>query len=158
MPFAVDSLRARALLTLGVVFSFGLFVPALPGEAEGRVSIPPTHPGDVGSVGEEASVNWSPALLRSHPTWLALTQRLRHFHAMGLPQWHLSGYRGRGVKVAILDSGWRGYRQHLTAALPAKVTARSFRKDGNLESKDSQHGILCAEVVHAIAPEAELLL
>src|SRR5262249_38624940 len=34
---------------------------------------------------------------------------------------------------------------------------RSFRADGNLEAKDSQHGILCGEVVHAFAPEAELL-
>src|SRR5207237_685452 len=28
----------------------------------------------------------------------------------------------------------------------------------NLEAKNSAHGILCAEVVHALAPEAELLL
>src|SRR5262249_11917243 len=42
--------------------------------------------------------------------------------------------------------------------LPEHVTIRSFRQDGNLEAKDSQHGILCAEVVHAVAPEAELLL
>src|SRR6202008_4990249 len=41
--------------------------------------------------------------------------------------------------------------------LPEHVTARSFRADGNMEARDSQHGILCGEVVHAIAPEAELL-
>src|SRR5262249_11422307 len=29
---------------------------------------------------------------------------------------------------------------------------------GDLEGKDSQHGILCGEVIHALAPEAELLL
>ena len=29
--------------------------------------------------------------------------------------------------------------------------------DGNLEARDSQHGILCAEVLHTIAPDAELL-
>jgi hypothetical protein len=29
--------------------------------------------------------------------------------------------------------------------------------DHDLEARDSQHGILCAEVVHALAPEAELL-
>src|SRR5262249_52342630 len=32
-----------------------------------------------------------------------------------------------------------------------------FRKDGRLDAKDSQHGILCAEVVHRLAPKAELL-
>ena len=34
---------------------------------------------------------------------------------------------------------------------------RSFRSDGNLEAHDSQHGILCGEVVHALAPDAQLL-
>ena len=35
---------------------------------------------------------------------------------------------------------------------------RSFRFDDNLEGRDSQHGILCAEVIHALAPEADILL
>jgi subtilisin family serine protease len=84
-------------------------------------------------------------------------QRLRHLAGLGVDRWHAAGYRGRGVKVAVLDSGFRGYRSHLGKALPAQVTVRSFRKDGNLEARDSQHGILCAEVIHALAPEAELL-
>src|SRR5262249_26692420 len=65
---------------------------------------------------------------------------------------------GRGLKVAILDSGFRDYRTALGKALPEQVTACSFRSDANLEARDSQHGILCGEVVHAIAPEAEVLL
>jgi hypothetical protein len=76
---------------------------------------------------------------------------------LGADRWHEAGYRGRGMKVAILDSGFRGYRDHLGKALPLDVKVRSFRKDGNLEAKNSQHGILCGEVVHALAPEAELL-
>lgn len=74
-----------------------------------------------------------------------------------LERWHAAGWRGKGVKVAILDSGWKGYRSFLGKVLPEKVTARSFRVDGNLEARDSQHGILCAEVIHALAPGAELL-
>jgi subtilisin family serine protease len=77
---------------------------------------------------------------------------------VGAPTWHAAGHRGRGVKVAVLDSGFKGYRAALGTALPARVKARSFRADGNLEGRDSQHGILCAEVIHALAPEAELLL
>jgi subtilisin family serine protease len=73
-------------------------------------------------------------------------------------RWHGLGYRGQGVKVAVLDSGFRGYRAHLGGALPARVTAHSFRSDGDLEARDSQHGILCGEVLHALAPDAELLL
>jgi hypothetical protein len=85
-------------------------------------------------------------------------QRLRHLARLGVDRWHGAGYRGQGLKVAVLDSGFRGYRAHLGKALPARVAARSFRSDGDLEAKDSQHGILCGEVIHALAPDAELLL
>lgn len=77
---------------------------------------------------------------------------------LGVAGWHAANCQGRGIKVAILDSGFRGYRSHLGKSLPEKVTVRSFRQDGNLEAKDSQHGILCGEVVHTLAPGAELLL
>ncbi len=88
----------------------------------------------------------APALARRH-----------HLERLGVERWHAAGFRGQGVKIAVLDSGFRGYRQFLGGALPANVTVRSFRQDGNLEARDSQHGILCAEVLHALAPEAELL-
>jgi subtilisin family serine protease len=87
-----------------------------------------------------------------------LRERSRLLAALGVDRWHAEGFRGRGVKVAVLDSGFRGFRSHLGAALPARVTWKSFRADGNLEAKDSQHGILCGEVLHVLAPEAELLL
>src|SRR5262249_54023002 len=77
---------------------------------------------------------------------------------LGVERWHTAGHLGQGVKIAILDSGFRGYRAHLGTALPRNVVVRSFRDDGNLEARDSQHGILCAEVLHALAPRAELLL
>ena len=77
---------------------------------------------------------------------------------MGVESWHAQGCKGHGVKVAILDTGFCGYRVYLGKALPAHVTTRSFRLDGNMEAKDSQHGILCAEVIHTLAPEAEILL
>lgn len=88
---------------------------------------------------------------------LPLQQRTQHLVRLGLEAWHRQGYRGKGVKVAVLDSGFRGYREHLGKALPKQVQVRSFRTDRNLEARDSQHGILCAEVIHAIAPDAELL-
>jgi hypothetical protein len=77
---------------------------------------------------------------------------------LGVTRWHQQGWRGQGVKVAILDSGFRGYRAALGKCLPARVTAKSFRDDGDLEALDSQHGILCAEVLHTLAPDAEILL
>jgi hypothetical protein len=88
----------------------------------------------------------------------ALQARQKHLASLGLDRWQAAGITGKGVKIAILDTGFRGYHDHLGKALPAHVTAHSFRRDGNMEARDSQHGILCAEVVHAIAPDAELLL
>jgi subtilisin family serine protease len=76
---------------------------------------------------------------------------------LGVPLWHEAGFRGQGTKIAVLDSGFRGYRAHLGRELPWRVLTRSFRSDGNLEAKDSQHGILCAEILHTVAPDAELL-
>jgi hypothetical protein len=84
-------------------------------------------------------------------------ERTQLLTQMGVERWHRQGFRGRGVKIAVLDSGFRGYRAHLGKTLPAHVTVRSFRADGDLEARDSQHGILCGEVLHALAPEAELL-
>ena len=85
-------------------------------------------------------------------------QRLKHLARLGVDRWHAAGFRGRGAKIAVLDTGFRGYKKHLGKALPERITTRSFRGDRNLEAKDSQHGILCAEVLHALAPEADILL
>ncbi len=85
-------------------------------------------------------------------------QREKHIASLGVPAWHAAGWRGKGIKVAVLDTGFRGYRDHLGKELPANVAAHSFRADGDLEGRDSQHGILCAEVIHTLAPDAELLL
>jgi subtilisin family serine protease len=87
-----------------------------------------------------------------------LEERLQHLARLGVDRWHAAGYRGRGIKIAILDTGFHGYHAYLGRALPETVTVRSFRADRNLEAKDSQHGILCGEVIHALAPDAELLL
>src|SRR4051794_24761099 len=51
--------------------------------------------------------------------------RPKQLTQLGVDAWHAAGYRGQGVKVAVLDSGFRGYRDHLGKALPANVTARS---------------------------------
>lgn len=84
--------------------------------------------------------------------------RVAHLAALGADSWHKQGLRGQRIKVAILDSSFRGYRDFRANGLPADLGLRSFRADGNLEARDSQHGLLCAEVVHAIAPGADLLL
>lgn len=85
-------------------------------------------------------------------------ERARNIARLGVGPWHQAGWRGQGLKVAVLDSGFRGYRAFLGKALPETVETRSFRHDKNFESKDSQHGIMCGEVIHALAPEAQILM
>jgi hypothetical protein len=106
---------------------------------------------------DRARIEYMPAAAADLSAALA-RQRLQHLAQLGVDRWHALGCSGRGVKVAILDSGFRGYQAHLGRALPPRVQVQSFRADGDLEARDSQHGILCAEVVHALAPDAELLL
>ena len=84
-------------------------------------------------------------------------ERTEHLKSLGIERWQEAGYRGQGVKIAVLDSGFRGYRQFLGGVLPSQLVTRSFRTDGDLEARNSQHGILCGEVIHSLAPDAELL-
>jgi subtilisin family serine protease len=114
----------------------------------------PSWPGlPRGTAAEEATPE---SVVPSSPA----SGRLERAHLLarlGVDRWHAAGYLGNGVKIAVLDSGFRGYRAFLGTALPRTVLTRSFRNDGDLEARASQHGILCGEVLHALAPAAELL-
>lgn len=69
----------------------------------------------------------------------------------------VASYRsGENAKVCILDLGFSGYSALLGTDLPDSVTARSFRSDSDISITD--HGTVCAEVVHDMAPDAELFL
>ncbi|HWG41346.1 MAG TPA: S8 family serine peptidase [Gemmataceae bacterium] len=107
------------------------------------------------AIGESAATPDTSSLVA---TTDSVPQRSELLERLGVSAWHAHGWRGRGLKVAVLDSGFSGYQTHLGKALPRNVKVRSFRFDGNFQAKNSQHGILCAEVIHALAPEAELLL
>ncbi len=72
--------------------------------------------------------------------------------------WHALGISGAGVKVAILDLGFQGYESFLGTELPATVTAMSFRADGDITGAGQPHGAAVAEIVHEVAPGAELYL
>jgi subtilisin family serine protease len=81
--------------------------------------------------------------------------------AMNVAAWHTAGIKGAGVKVAVIDGGFTGYAALLGTDLPATVTPKNF-VDGEADpgdvGTDSIHGTACAEIVHDIAPEAELYL
>jgi len=69
-----------------------------------------------------------------------------------------SDLRGHGITVAVLDAGFRGWRDEVGRLLPPETLGRAFRVDGDLEARDSRHGVRCAAVVHAVAPGCRVLL
>jgi subtilisin family serine protease len=96
-----------------------------------------------------------PAIGRGPPA--VSPERAQFLARLGADRWQAAGTRGRGVTVLIVDSGFRGWRSHLGGVLPVTALTKSFRADANLEARDSSHGVLCGEVIHALAPDAELL-
>jgi subtilisin family serine protease len=88
----------------------------------------------------------------------AESELARHAEKLGVAAWHAAGHRGKGVKVCVLDTDFAGFRDELGVSLPRAVLARSFRSDRDLEQPRTGHGTRAAQVVHALAPGAELLL
>jgi hypothetical protein len=79
--------------------------------------------------------------------------------SMGIDTWKKESIDGKGVKVAIMDAGFDGYKSLLGSELPPedRVTIKSFRRDGDIEA-DQEHGTAVAEVVYDIAPGATYYL
>ncbi|HUF54101.1 MAG TPA: S8 family serine peptidase [Dehalococcoidia bacterium] len=69
--------------------------------------------------------------------------------------WHTGGLTGAGVKVGVLDVGFQGYDALLGTELPPSVTVMSFIEGGDIYG-DTPHGAGVAEIVHEMAPDAEL--
>jgi hypothetical protein len=84
-----------------------------------------------------------------------------------LERLHPLGHRGRGLRVAVIDSDFRGYQEHvgkrllsttryidLTAERRPDLTPEPFAGD----PKETGHGTQCALAAALAAPEAELTL
>ena len=71
--------------------------------------------------------------------------------------WHAKGFTGKGVKVAVIDSGFAGLAERQAQGdLPANIVTQDFC--GGRIATASEHGTAVAEIVHEMAPEAELHL
>lgn len=71
---------------------------------------------------------------------------------------HKEGIKGEGIKVGIIDWGYRHYsRLQEKGELPQPVKLRAFNRSNDVISK-SVHGTACAEIIHDMAPEAKLYL
>ena len=69
--------------------------------------------------------------------------------------WHAKGFTGKGVRIAVIDGGFRGLSERQAAGdLPANVVTNDFC-GGNFATEDD-HGTAVAEIVHETAPDAQL--
>ena len=69
---------------------------------------------------------------------------------------HAAGAKGQGVKVAVIDGGFKG-ADKLREDIPVRRWFRDYTGTG-IYAGTSAHGTACAEIVHDVAPEAELYL
>jgi subtilisin family serine protease len=80
--------------------------------------------------------------------------------ALNGPAWHDAGYRGSGVKIVVIDTGFMGYPGLLGTDLPASVTVKNFvdgESDAQVDGR-GPHGTAAAEIIHDVAPDAQIYL
>jgi len=74
--------------------------------------------------------------------------------AMNVPAWHNAGIRGQGVKVGVIDGGFTNYTAYLGSDLPPANRVFVWSPGaGNMNN--SEHGLMCAEIVTDIAPQMD---
>jgi subtilisin family serine protease len=75
----------------------------------------------------------------------------------GAASWHKAGARGEGVKIAVVDLGFDGYRRSQASGdLPASVVKADFCPAGGFAA--TGHGTAVAEIVAEMAPGAKIYL
>ena len=81
------------------------------------------------------------------------------FWVHGVSSWRQAGYRGKGVKIGIIDAGFGGFDSLMGTELPSTVQARCYIEVGVFTSdledcETGSHGTAVTEAVFDIAPEA----
>jgi hypothetical protein len=71
---------------------------------------------------------------------------------------HQKGIRGRGVKVGVLDFGFGGYHTLESKAVVPTPAAAKYFGDSKDWAVGVPHGAACTEIIHAMAPEAQIYI
>ncbi|MDY7078504.1 MAG: S8 family serine peptidase, partial [Chloroflexota bacterium] len=71
---------------------------------------------------------------------------------IGADDWHQAGFTGAGLRVGVLDLGFANYDTLLAVELPDDVPIATF----GWYDDEEVHGTACAEIIHEVAPGAEL--
>jgi hypothetical protein len=107
-----------------------------------------------------AAASWRPV----GPTQPSPQELLRQ---SGLERLHASNFRGRGIRVAVVDGDFRGYEQFKGKQLPTDVRYLDFTTERNAALEPDAYpsepagigsGTQCALAVTVAAPEADLTL
>ncbi|MFN4218638.1 MAG: CARDB domain-containing protein [Candidatus Bipolaricaulia bacterium] len=75
----------------------------------------------------------------------------------GASQYHAMGFRGQGVKIAVIDLGFQGLTNAQSRGeLPGGIQTFDYTNTG-IES-GTNHGTAVAEIIYDMAPQAQLIL
>lgn len=152
-------------VAVGAVFFVVPLSPAPPGDAANLVESQLTQPASVaqtparvpaGSGADQPSSGSDPGV-HSRPLPLQIADVDQAAVMLGVDRWRAAGFAGHGVRVAVLDTGFRDYQELVTTSPGGPLTTRSFRRDGDIEA-GTDHGTRAARIVQSIAPLAELHL
>ena len=69
-----------------------------------------------------------------------------------MEDWHQANVTGAGLRVGVLDLGFANYEDLLGVELPDAVSLATF----GWTDEEEVHGTACAEIIHEVAPGAEL--
>lgn len=95
----------------------------------------------------------------AHPDQTTLDKGVDLETGLGVKALHEAGIRGRGVRVGIIDMGFAHYDDYISSGkVPGPAAARAFSASNRLDGGGEVHGTGCAEIIHAMAPDAELVL
>ena len=87
--------------------------------------------------------------------------------AHGVTSWHAAGFKGRGVKIGVIDVSFKGFAGLMGSELPATVNARCYSSVGNftanlsdcistsIPERSRKHGTAVTEAIFDIAPQAD---
>jgi subtilisin family serine protease len=112
-------------------------------------------PGALGTIGRSRAVQYAREPIRA----VAEAVRGEGIGASGAASWHRSGLHGAGAKVAVIDLGFRGWRDsRRNGDLPASTVAVDFCQGGLDGGLAVNHGTAVAEIVAEMAPAARVYL
>ncbi len=142
-----DGAAAAAVRSAG-----GIVVVTLPGFVGAEMPL-----GTLARLAGGRGVRWVQSPAPVYPEAINTSQALA---VMDVDDWHAAGYRGQGVDVAVVDSGFKDrVAARNNGDLPNPLLTKNYC-DAGLDggSGGTTHGTGVAEVVYDIAPAADLWL